>query len=127
MFAGPIATAVRFPACSACARFYNGLMVVVRYTALLGLVVWLGAMQTTIVAGAGLEPIWLQYVCGGVFIVCLFAMKFVGPPPRAFIPRVAIALVMLGLTAYGHRYAAPAATALSSALGFLSLMWYARE
>jgi hypothetical protein len=102
-------------------------MVVVRYAALMALVVWLGALQTAIVAGAGREPLWLQYGCGGVVIVCLFAMKFLGPPPRAFFSRVAIAVVMLGLTAYGHRYGVPLAAAISLGLGFLSLIWYARE
>jgi hypothetical protein len=102
-------------------------MVVVRYAALVALVVWLGAMQTAIVAGAGHEPIWLQYVCGGLVIVCLFAMKFLGPPPRAFVARLAIAVLMLGSTAYAHRYEVAAATIVSLALGYVSLIWYARE
>jgi len=103
-------------------------MVVVRYTALVALVVWLGAMQTALVAGAALEPIWLQYACGGVIVVCLFAMKFLGPPPRAFVVRLGIALLMIGLTAYAHRNGHWYPVVLTPmALGFVSLIWYARE
>ncbi len=42
----------------------------------------------------------LAYGCGAVSIVCLFIIKFMGPPPRAFALRVAIVAVMLALAAY---------------------------
>ena len=91
-------------------------MVVIRYLALTALVVWLGGMivlgllvapstfgvlQTAaadaangrMLAGAVFGEIlrrfhFLAYGCGAILIVCLLAMKFIGPPPAAFIPRI---------------------------------------
>jgi len=103
-------------------------MIAVRYAARAALVVWLGAMQTPMVAGPATEPGWIEYACGGVLVLGLFAMKFVGPPPRAFRARLAIAVVMLLVTAYGRLYRAPAAgVAIDMILGFVQLAWYARE
>ena len=94
--------------------------------ALLALVVWLGGMVALgllvapstfrvleahdpaagrVLAGAVFGEILrrfylLAYVCGGVMLVCLLIMKFVGPPPRTFVARAAIVLVMLALAAY---------------------------
>src|SRR5262245_27208291 len=103
-------------------------MLVVRYAALAGLVVWLGAMQAAMLANGSADTIRIQYVCGAVIVVSLFAMKFVGPPPRAFAARLAIVLVMLTLAAYAHRTGASLAPeAAAIALGFVLLIWYVRE
>lgn len=98
-------------------------MFAIRYVALLSLVVWLGGM---IVLGTLVAPVTfgvlqtadpatgrvlagslfgailrnfhvVEYACGGLVLVCLFAIKFIGPPPLAFIPRVAIVVLMLAL------------------------------
>jgi hypothetical protein len=42
----------------------------------------------------------MAYVCGAVLLVCLFVMKFVGPPPHAFVARIAIVTLMLALEFY---------------------------
>ncbi len=102
---------------------YNEGMFVVRYVALLALVVWVGGMillalivapstfgvlqaadpvSGRVLAGSLFGAILgnfhvVEYVCALVVLVCLFAIKFVGPPPHAFIPRVAIVAVMLML------------------------------
>jgi hypothetical protein len=96
-------------------------MFAIRYVALLALVVWLGAMITLgllvapstfrvleaadpvagrVLAGSVFGTILahfhvVAYVCAFVLLVCLFAIKFIGPPPHGFIPRVGIVLVML--------------------------------
>jgi hypothetical protein len=103
-------------------------MLVIRYLALMVLVVWLGGMialgllvapttfgvlQTAaadaatgrMLAGSVFGEILrrfhlLAYGCGVVLLVCLFIMKFVGPPPAAFEVRVGIVVVMLGLALY---------------------------
>ncbi|MCC7418441.1 MAG: hypothetical protein IT176_14990 [Acidobacteria bacterium] len=100
-------------------------MPAVRYAALLALVVWVGglialgliALPSTLqalravdpgsgaalasaAAGAVLERFHLvEYACGAIVLVSLFAIKFIGPAPRGFIPRIAIAFVMLVLAA----------------------------
>jgi uncharacterized membrane protein len=107
-------------------RNYNDRMVVVRYTALIALVVWVGGM---IVLGALVAPstfrvlqaheaaagrvlagalfgeilrqfYLLAYVCGGIILVSLVALKLMGPPPRAFPLRAAIVTAMLALAFY---------------------------
>jgi uncharacterized protein DUF4149 len=103
-------------------------MVVIRYLALTVLVVWLGGMivlgllvapstfgvlQTAagdaatgrMLAGAVFGEIlrrfhFLAYGCGAILLVCLLAMKFIGPPPAAFIPRIAIVTLMLMIALY---------------------------
>jgi uncharacterized membrane protein len=101
-------------------------MLVVRYLALTALVVWLGGMialgllvaPTTFrvleaadpeqgrtlagaVFGATLRRFHLlAYGCGAVLLVSLFLMKFVGPPPQAFLVRTSIVALMLALTLY---------------------------
>ena len=42
----------------------------------------------------------VAYGCGAVILVGLFLMKFVGPPPVGFVPRVALAAIMLALMLY---------------------------
>jgi hypothetical protein len=108
-------------------------MLAVRYVALAELVLWLGSMvtigalvapstfhvlQTSDPAGgrwlAGLvlgevfrQFHLLAYACGAVLLVCLFLMKFVGPPPHAFVVRSALVASMLSLTLYSGLRVSP--------------------
>jgi len=101
-------------------------MLAVRYVALAALVVWLGGMVVLgllvapstfgvlqaheadagrVLAGAVFGEILrrfylLSYICGGLILVTLIAMKLVGPPPRAFPARAAIVATMLALSVY---------------------------
>jgi uncharacterized membrane protein len=101
-------------------------MLAIRYTALLALVVWLGGMilLAVIVAPSTFQVLQaaapatgralagslfgtmlrhfnvVSYVCGFLMLVCLFAIKFLGPPPQSFIPRVAIVAAMLVVAVY---------------------------
>jgi hypothetical protein len=101
-------------------------MLAVRYLALMALVVWLGGMvilgllvapstfgvlQTSdpangrmldgAVFGAILRRFHLvAYACGMILFVSLFVMKFIGPPPQAFVVRAAIVFVMLLIALY---------------------------
>jgi hypothetical protein len=96
-------------------------MFAIRYVALLALVVWLGGMILlgALVAPASFsvlqaaDPVsgrmlagslfgtilenfhYVEYVCGFVVLVCLFAIKFIDSTPHGFIPRVVIVVVML--------------------------------
>ena len=104
-------------------------MLAVRYVALAALVVWLGGMVTA-VFGEFLRPFHLvSLACGAVILVSLFIMKFVGPPPHAFVPRAALTalmLLILGVSAL-FRGVSGALMAVNLALGFLLLFWYVRE
>jgi uncharacterized membrane protein len=101
-------------------------MLVVRYVALAALVVWLGGMVMlgVLVAPSTFQVLqssdpangrwlaglvfgevlrrfhWLSYICGGVLFVSLFVMKFVGPPPSAFVVRAGIVAAMLAVALY---------------------------
>lgn len=101
-------------------------MLAVRYLALVALVVWLGGMAVLglivapstfrvlqasdpdngrVLAGALFGKVLgyfhlVAYACGAILVVCLFVMKFVGPPPRAFAVRAAIVVVMLAIALY---------------------------
>jgi hypothetical protein len=101
-------------------------MIAVRYAALSALVVWVGGMlvlallvaPSTFQVLQGADPSngrllaglvfgdvlrrfhLLAYACGGVLVVAFFVMKFVGPPPAAFVARLAIASAMLALALY---------------------------
>jgi hypothetical protein len=104
-------------------------MLAVRYVALAALVVWLGGM-VTVVFGESLPPFhFVALTCGAVILVSLFVMKFVGPPPRGFVPRAALTALMLVIVAASAkaRTAAATLTAINLALGFLLLFWYVRE
>ena len=104
-------------------------MLAVRYVALAALVVWLGGMVTA-VFGELLRPFHLvSLVCGAVILVSLFIMKFVGPPPHAFVPRAALTalmLLVLGASAV-LRSASSLLVGINLALGFVLLFWYVRE
>jgi hypothetical protein len=104
-------------------------MLAVRYVALAALVVWLGGMATA-VFGDILRPSHLVgLVCGGIIFVSLFIMKFVGPPPHAFVPRAALTalmLLLLGVSAL-LRSASSLLAGINLVLGLVLLYWYVRE
>lgn len=132
-------------------------MLLVRYVVLTALVVWLGGMVVLgglvvpsaarvlqaadpaggpQLAGTLLADLLRQFhlvtaVCGAVVLVGLFLMKFVGPPPAAFVLRASIAAVMLGLAVYGglpvSRLSSTSLMTINMGLGLVSLFWYARE
>ena len=113
---------------------YNERMIVVRYATLMALVIWLGGMMGARFGGLVGRLDLLGYVCGATVFVGLFAMKFLGPPPPAFVPRVAIVVLMLGIavasTTFVPRIAPDLANGLSAiniGLGFVLLFWYVRE
>lgn len=121
---------------------YNVCVFVVRYATLLALALWLGGMVALaaivapssfgvlqalapesgrVLAGAVFGDVLrvfhlVSYGCGAVMLVGLFLMKFVGPPPVGFVPRVALAAIMLALMLYSgfpvsHELASIQATA----------------
>ena len=103
-------------------------MIVVRYAALAALVVWLGALQGALAAGAWPHFAAIELGCAGVVVLALLTMKFMGPPPRAFVVRLLLVVTMLIVAAFDWRYGASRSTvALNAALGFTLLVWYARE
>src|SRR5205823_12176506 len=96
--------------------------------ALAALVVWLGALLGAVAAGEWPHVAGIQMACGGVVVLALLTMKFMGPPPRAFVVRLALVVVMLVLAALDWRYGTSRTTTLvNMALGFGLLVWYARE
>jgi hypothetical protein len=99
-------------------------MFVVRYVALLALVLWLGALLN--------ETAWIRgplvgFACGGVLFASLVALKFLGPPPRSFVPRAAIVALMSCIAVYARYNGQPALTMVNVLLGGVLLGWYARE
>jgi hypothetical protein len=106
-------------------------MPVVRYVVLAALVVWLGGTVQAL-AGARIgSNATMAYVCGGIIVVGLVVMKFVGPPPGSFAVRVAIAALMLAITAAAAIRGQPdhstTTLAATACLGAILLAWYARE
>jgi uncharacterized membrane protein len=101
-------------------------MLAIRYLALMALVVWLGGMvilgllvapstfgvlqaadpaNGRALAGAVFATIlrrfhYVAYACGAILYLSLFVMKFVGPPPQAFVARAVIVFVMLVVALY---------------------------
>jgi hypothetical protein len=67
--------------------------------------------------------------CGAIIIVCLFVMKFVGPPPHAFVLRTGLAFVMMTIALYADlsRQVSTSLPAINVVLGLVLLAWYARE
>jgi hypothetical protein len=106
-------------------------MIVVRYSTLAALVLWLSVMLAARF-GDLMRPLPLfALACGAITFVGLFAMKFLGPPPPAFLPRLAIVSAML-LIAAASAWRVSSATAawltpVNIGLGFLLLYWYTRE
>ena len=106
-------------------------MIVVRYGTLAALVLWLSAMLGARFGDLPRQRPLLALACGVVTLVGLFAMKFLGPPPPAFVPRVAIVFVMLVLAGAAAWLATSGTAAwlqsVNIGLGFVLLYWYTRE
>jgi len=116
-------------------------MAFVRYVALVALVVWVGGLLVLgllvapatfgvlhaaapsggALAGAVVGDVlrsfhFVAYGCGAVIIICLFAMKFVGPPPRSFPLRAFIAAAMLLTAVYSGTIVAAEMRALQRSI-----------
>ena len=109
-------------------------MLAIRYVTLAALVVWLGGMVTLWLLVAPSSDVLQQfqlvgYSCGAIIFVCLFVLKFVGPPPHGFIPRVAVVALMLvvAVASGASPGVSRAAMTIDMALGFVLLFWYVRE
>jgi hypothetical protein len=103
-------------------------MVVVRYAALAALVVWLGGTATTLVGDLFRQVPLAPVICAAVILVSMLILKFVGPPPRAFIARMAVAAAMLAVAIVAaRRGATPITSTITLALGLVLLAWYAHE
>ena len=104
-------------------------MTLVRYAALAALVVWIGVLTAALGGNALRHVHVVSAACGAIVLLALVAMKFIGPPPRAFAARTAIVAAMLaamGCTIF-WRAGSTIAVAFTAALGFVLLAWYARE
>jgi hypothetical protein len=110
-------------------------MFVVRLAALIALALWIGGMVAPIWMALGVpgdfgrQTRTLGYACGGVILVSLFVLKFVGPPPRHFTARATIAAVMVGVVAVAHaaKIASPVPIVVNVILSVVLLSWYVRE
>jgi hypothetical protein len=106
-------------------------MIIVRYATLVALVLWLGAMLGARFGELFRRADLVGYACGAATIVGLFILKFMGPPPRAFVVRAAIAVLMLMIAVAWSlapsRDTAAMLMAINIALGFVLLIWYVRE
>jgi hypothetical protein len=110
---------------------YNEGMIIVRYATLVALVLWLGAMINARFGNLFWRVDTISYGCGLVTVVGLFVMKFMGPPPRAFVPRAAIVVLML-LIAFASALPrtgefATTLMMINIGLGLVLLYWYVRE
>jgi hypothetical protein len=105
-------------------------MILVRYATLAALVIWLGAMVSQRfghLLGRGFP---VAYGCGAAIVVGLFVLKFMGPPPKAFVVRAAIAVLMLAISAaaaFTAREVSQQLMTVNIGLGFALLIWYVRE
>jgi hypothetical protein len=105
-------------------------MILVRYLTLVALVLWLGVLADERFGDLVHRAHLLVYACGAVTVTGLFVMKFMGPPPRAFVLRAAIASLMLLLAlgaAFAARDAANLLLTVDLGLGLILLIWYVRE
>jgi len=106
-------------------------MIVVRYATLVALVIWLAAMMGEPFGGSFQRAHLIGYACGATTVVGLFVLKFMGPPPIAFVIRTGLAVLMLafalGSTAVGNRDLSAVLTTVNIGLGFVLLIWYVRE
>lgn len=103
-------------------------MPVARYAALVALVFWLGGTTHALAGDLYGQGTLVALGSGAVVLVSLFVMKFVGPPPIGFVPRVALVSTMLAI-AGAQIFWGPTRAALGAtlALGLVLLTWYARE
>lgn len=103
-------------------------MAVVRYATLAALVFWLGGTTQALAGDLFQHLTWIAIGSGAVMLVSLFIMKFVGPPPHAFVARSAIVVVMLGIAGASWRYGpTTAGHTLTLVLGLVLLTWYTHE
>ena len=106
-------------------------MFAVRYVALAALVVLLSASVSAsgLLGADAAQAHGVGLVCGAVVLVALFIMKFIGPPPHAFVLRavIAFAIVTMSLYASQSARASAAAAKVNLGLGLVLLGWYARE
>ncbi len=103
-------------------------MVVVRYAVLMALVLWLGVMESAVFFDRPIHPSWMEFGFGGSIVVGLFAMKFLGPPPHAFVTRLAIVILMLCIAVVGQwSRGSRVPVLINMTLGCVLLGWYARE
>jgi hypothetical protein len=106
-------------------------MIVVRYLTLVALVIWIGAMVDQRFGDFFRRPQIVAFVCGGTIVVGLFALKFLGPPPMAFVLRAGITILMLAIAAatalMAPRSLSGLLTTVNICLGFILLIWYVRE
>ena len=113
---------------------YNSRVLAVRYATLLSLAIWLGGLIAFRLLDASSSDLArhfdvVGYACGAVVLMGLLVAKFIGPPPRAFIPRMGLVLAMLAISAYASL--APQTSSLPRlleiALGLPLLFWYVNE
>ena len=106
-------------------------MILVRYATLVALVIWLAAMVDERFGDLLRRAHLLGYACGAATVVGLFVLKFLGPPPIAFILRAGITVLMLaiaGAAAFvAPREASNLLMTVNIGLGFILLIWYVRE
>jgi hypothetical protein len=110
-------------------------MFVVRFVALIALAVWLGGMvapiwlTNSVPCDLSRETRTLGYVCGGLVLVSLFMIKFLGPPPRRFPLRAGTVALMLLVNMYADfmHVESAAPTAINVVLALVLFSWYARE
>jgi hypothetical protein len=108
-------------------------MFVVRYVALAALVIWLGGaalmLADSTLGGVSRQFHLIAAACGVITFISLFIMKFIGPPPHAFVLRAGLAFVMTVLALYLgvlQRTSVPV-MALNVTIGLVLLSWYAHE
>jgi hypothetical protein len=106
-------------------------MIVVRYATLVALVIWMDAMAGAQFGDLLRRTPFIPYACGAAVVIGLFVLKFMGPPPRGFVLRLGITILMLAIALaaafVAPREAAHLLTAVDLALGFVLLIWYVRE
>ena len=105
-------------------------MILVRYATLVALVIWLGAMVDERFGGLFHGAHLIAYGCGAATVVGLFVLKFMGPPPIAFVLRAGIAVLMVAIAAaaaFVPRDASQLLLTVNIGLGFVLLIWYVRE
>jgi hypothetical protein len=106
-------------------------MILVRYATLVALVIWLAAMMGGRFGDVFRSAHLIGYACGVTTVLGLFVLKFMGPPPRAFIIRAGLAVLMLaialGSTFLGNRDLSTMLTTVNIGFGFVLLVWYVRE
>jgi hypothetical protein len=111
---------------------YNDGVFVVRYAALTALAIWVGGM-ILLLAQTTLGDVFARFhlvamLCGVIVFICLFAMKFIGPPPHAFVIRAGLAFAMTAIALYLNAFQqSRSLLLLNIALGLVLLGWYARE